>query len=236
MPDTVKVIGSNLFDHKVTHVFLSKNIKTIPGSLFTSENGDYPLKFFYIPEGVTKICSNAFAKGVFDNITEMIIPGSVKTIEADALASLKTIVFMGGTPTKDLYKALGSGSKAYIYSNTYAKSKVIKTSGGSKAAYQKALKNYIGKMTFTTKKDITKATEMTLNTNTVTLSKGRTYRIKAILSGKGTNETVQWVSADTAVANISSKGTITGVSKGTTYVMAYTLTTGLHQTVKVTVK
>lgn len=235
IPDTVTKMDSYVFDNDATHIFLSKNCTTIPTHLIAGgENGDISLKYLYIPEGVKEISANAFSKASFNNLNSMIIPSSVQTIGQDAFASIKTIVFMNSKPVKNLVKALSSDKKAYA--NSYAKSKIIKTSANSKKAYQKALHGYAYKVTYKTKKTVVKASSLKVSKTSVSLGKGKKSVIKAALSSKKANETVQWSSTDNAIAKVSANGTIAAVKKGTAYVIAYTQTTGLYQMIKVMVK
>jgi hypothetical protein len=234
LPDTIKTLESYVFDDKVTHVFLSKNIKTIPSKLFTGENREYSLKFIHIPEGVTTISNNAF--GSFYHIYSMILPSTINSIGENALASVKTIVFMRQKPVANLYKALGINYKAFIYGNSYAKSKVIKVAAQSVSSYQKAIKNYSYKATIKEKKAVIVASKININQTTINVSKGNKKEIIAKLTGKKANEIIQWNSANTNVATVSKNGVITGVKKGTTYVLAYTQTSGLYKIIKVVVK
>lgn len=237
IPDTVTKMERYVFDDFATHIFLSKKCTTIPSQLIAGgENGEISLKYLYIPEGVKEINANAFSRASFKNLNSMIIPSSVQTIGQDAFASIKTIAFMNSKPVKNLVKALGSDKKSFIYDNSNAKSKIIKTSANSKKTYQKALKKYAYKITYKTKKSVVKTSSLKVSKTSVTLVKGKKSAIKALLSSKKANETVQWSSSDSAIAKVSTGGTITAVKKGSAYVIAYTQTSGLYQLIKVTVK
>lgn len=78
-------------------------------------------------------------------------------------------------------------------------------------------------------------TKITLNKSSVTVDAGKTVTVTPTLLPKNaTDKTVKWKSSDTKVATVSSKGVITGVSRGTATITA-TAESGLKKTCKVTV-
>ncbi|GHI00015.1 Ig-like domain-containing protein [Neobacillus kokaensis] len=69
----------------------------------------------------------------------------------------------------------------------------------------------------------------------ITLSKGKTYNLKATVSPSNTtNKTLKWKSSNTKVAKVDSKGKVTAVGAGTATITAAT-TNGKKATVKITV-
>ena len=79
-------------------------------------------------------------------------------------------------------------------------------------------------------------TSVKLNTKAVTISKGKTYTLKATVSpSNASNKKVTWSSSNTSVATVSSSGVVTAKKAGTVTITAKTYI-GKTATCKVTVK
>ena len=93
-------------------------------------------------------------------------------------------------------------------------------------------------------KNYTNAKSLSVNKTSVTIKKGKTFKLKAKvkklkkskkLMPKKHVAKVRYLSTDTKIATVSSKGKIKGVKKGTCYVYAYAHN-GVFKKIKVTVK
>ncbi len=131
-----------------------------------------------------------------------------------------------GLKTKHAYKAY---VKAYVMKD--GQKSYVKTSPTVHAYTKGFTKKY------------TNAKSVKLNKKKVSVKIDKTVKIKAkvkkLKSGKrlmpGHELKVRYLSSDTKIATVTSKGKIKGVSKGTCYVYAYAHN-GVYKTVKVTVK
>ncbi len=92
-----------------------------------------------------------------------------------------------------------------------------------------------GKSAVCTVKVLTPATSVKLIKTAISVNKGKTYTLKAMLSPSSSNDTVKWTSSNTKVATVSSSGVVKGIAKGTATI---TVTTGSGKkaTCMVTVK
>ena len=103
LPDSIKELGTGIFasNFTVETVKFPKNITEIPAGMFSCSGQISAEKFTEItlPEGITKIGSNAFAG---NNFSKVVIPKGVKVIDSSAFAqtqdhrALKEIVLPEG--------------------------------------------------------------------------------------------------------------------------------------------
>jgi hypothetical protein len=217
VPDTVTEMESGVFDSRVELLFLSKNSKDIPSWLITNENMESNLRFVYVPEGVTTISENAF-NFYSSNLTSVILPTTIKSLGKKSLYGLDLITFLNKKPIKNIAPAIKSGTTV----------KVAKTS----LTNYKSLFN--SQIKLIASKNVVKAKKIYLNSTSITLGLNKTKQLTGKLT-KSSNETIFWLSSDTKILDVSSKGVITAKKEGTSYVIAYTRTSGLHKAVKVTV-
>lgn len=215
IPDSVKKMGTGIFDPFAKLIFLSKNCKEITGYLFDYESYT-DVEFISVPEGVTTIGRNAFNFGKKSG--SIIVPSTVKNIEKNALSDFKLVTFLNKTPVANVKAVIGTDTTVKVNKSVI---NLFKKAIGSKADIVKA-------------KDIIKSSKITLDKTSLTVKKGKTASIKATLT-KGSNENVYWMSSDDSIITVSNKGVITGKKEGTAYIVAYTRTSGLHKAVKVTV-
>jgi hypothetical protein len=217
VPDTVIELESAVFDKQVELLFLSKNCKVLPSNMITDENDDSSLRFVYVPNGVTTISDKAFSD-IMVNEGSIILPTSIKSLGKQALYSFKYVTFLNKKPIAKISSAIKSGT-------------TVKVNSTVKSTYQKALGN---KISVVSSKNVVRSTKLTVNCSNLKLNTPQTSTLKGTLS-KGSNETVFWLSTDTDLFEISSKGVVTPHKTGTAYAIAYTRTSGLYKAVKVTV-
>ncbi len=217
IPDTVTEMESSVFDRQVELLFLSKNCKLLPKNLITDENDDSSLRFVYVPEGVTTISNQAFSDRM-KNEGSIILPTSIKTLGKQSLYSFKLVTFLNKNPIDKLSGAIKSGT-------------TVKVNSSSKSAYQKALGS---KISVVSAKNVVKAAKLTVNSSSLSLNTAQTSTLKGTLT-KGSNETVFWLSSDTSIFDVTSKGVVSPKKAGTAYAIAYTRTSGLYKAIKVTV-
>lgn len=80
------------------------------------------------------------------------------------------------------------------------------------------------------------AEKVTLNSSSVTLKKGGTYKLSAVVSPEDTTDkTVSWSSSDSKIATVDASGKLTAVSGGVATVTAQSVTEGIYAQCKVTV-
>lgn len=218
VPDTVTEMESAVFDKQVELLFLSKNCKVIPSNMIIDENDESRLRFVYVPEGVIKISEKAFTD-IMRNEGSIILPSSIKTLGKQSLYSFKLVTFLNKKPITGISGTIKSGT-------------TVKVNSSAKSAYQKALGS---KISVVAAKNVVKSTKLTVNYSSLSLSTIQTSTLKGTLS-KGSNETVFWLSSDTNIFEISSKGVVNPKKAGTAYAIAYTRTSGLYKAVKITVK
>ena len=218
VPDTVTEMDSYVFDEQIELLFLSKNCKVIPTGMITGEGGDTNLRFVSVPEGVTTFAENAFSANA-NNTASIILPSTIQTLGKKALYSFKLVTFLNKKPISNIATAFKTGT-------------TVKVKKSSISSYKSVLNS---KVNVIAAKNITKATKLSVNASSVTLSTLATKTLTGTLS-KGSNENIYWSSTDTDIFEISSKGVINPKKSGTAYAIAYTRTSGLHQAVKITVK
>jgi len=217
IPDTVTEMESWIFDKKVELLFLSKNCKVIPRGLITDENNESNLRFLYVPEGVTTISEAAF-NSISVNKASTILPTTIKSVGKKSLYSFKLVTFLNKKPIKNIAAAVKNGT-------------TVKVKKSSISSYQSVLNK---KVTVTAANNITKATKLTVNASSITLSTLAPITLTGALS-KSSNENVYWFSTATDIFKISSKGVIHPTKAGTAYAIAYTRTSGLHQVIEIVV-
>jgi len=217
VPDSVTDMESWVFDSKVELLFLSKNCKVIPSYLITDENAETNLRFIYVPEGVTTIKDYAF-NNLPTNTASIILPASVKQVGKKSLYAFKLVTFLNKKPLDNVASAIKAGTTVKVNKSVISTFKKVL---GSKISVVEA-------------KNIVKTKDITVNKEELKLATIKTATITATLT-KGSNETVYWLSANPDIAEVSSKGVITPKKAGTTYVVAYTRTSGRHKAIKVTV-
>ncbi len=217
VPDTVTEMESYVFDKRVELLFLSKNCKVLPSHMITDENDESRLRYVYVPEGVTTISDQAF-NDIMKNEGSIILPGSIKTLGKKSLYSFKLVTFLNKKPLSGIASAIKNGTTVKVPSSVIS-------------AYQKVLGS---KISVVAAKNVVKATKLTVNSSGLSLSTIQTPTLKGTLT-KGSNETVFWLSSDTDLFEVSSKGVVNPKKAGTAYAIAYTRTSGLSQAVKITV-
>lgn len=217
VPDTVTKMDSYVFDKQVELLFLSSKCKTIPSNLITDEDNESNLRFIYVPEGVTTISDKAFTN-YMKNDASIILPTTIKSLGKQSLYGFKYVTFLNKKPIAKLSSAIKGGT-------------TVKVASKVKADYKKALGT---KITLVTAKNVVKTTKLTVNKASLTMKKNQTATLKGTLS-KSSNETVFWLSSDSSIFEISSKGVIKGKKAGTAYAIAYTRTSGKYKAVKVTI-
>lgn len=217
VPDSVTEMEGSVFDAKVEILFLSKNCKVIPSYVIADENNETNLRFVYVPEGVTTISDYAF-DGFPSNTASIILPTTIKKVGKRALYTFKLVTFLNKKPLDNIASAIMKGT-------------TVKVDNSAMSAFRKILGS---KVSVVAAKKIVKTKEVTVNKEEIKLNTFKTASIKASLT-KGSNETIYWLSANPDILEVSSKGVITPKKAGTTYIVAYTRTSGRHKAVKVTV-
>jgi hypothetical protein len=217
IPDTVTEMESSIFDYKVELLFLSKNCKVIPARMITDENNVSHLRFVSVPEGVTTISENAFFNQM-QNEGSIILPNTIKSLGKKSIYSFKLVTFLNKKPIAGIVSAIKSGTTVKVNSTT-------------KSTYRSALGD---KVSVVSAKNVVKSTKLSVNKSSLTIGRLQTKTLKGTLK-KGSNETVFWLSSNTDIFKISEKGTISPKKAGTAYAIAYTRTSGLHKSVKITV-
>lgn len=218
VPDTVTKIDSAVFDEQVELLFLSKNCKVIPSNMITDEDNESNLRYVYVPEGVTTISNQAFHNFMKNN-NSIILPTSVKSLGKQSLYGFQNVTFLNKKPITKLSAAIKKGT-------------TVKVNSSVKKTYQKALGS---KISVVSAKNVVKSKKLTLNRTGLTLNIKQTSTIKGTLT-KGSNETVFWLSSDTGILEVSSKGVIKPKKAGVAYVIGYTRTSGLYKALKITVR
>lgn len=217
VPDTVTVMESSVFDKQVELLFLSKNCKVIPTNMITNENDESSLRFVYVPQGVTTISDKAFAD-IMKNEGSIILPTTIKSLGKQSLYSFQLVTFLNKKPIANLSAAIKSGT-------------TVKVNTSVRTAYQKALGS---KASVIAAKNVVKSSKLTVNCTNLELNTAQTATLKGTLT-KGSNETVFWLSSDTGIFEVSSKGVVNPKKAGTAYAIAYTRTSGLYKAVKITI-
>lgn len=217
VPDTVTRMDSAVFDEQVELLFLSKNCKVIPSNMITDEDMESSLRYVYVPEGVTTISDRAFYSFMKNN-SSIILPTSVKSLGKQSLYGFQNVTFLNKKPIANISAAIQKGT-------------TVKVNSSVKKAYQKALGS---KKSVVSAKNVVKSKKLTLNRSGLTLNTKQTSTIKGTLT-KGSNETVFWLSTDTGILEVSSKGVIKPKKAGVAYVIGYTRTSGLYKAIKITV-
>lgn len=217
IPDTVTKMDSYVFDKQVELLFLSSGCKTIPSNLITDEDNESNLRFIAVPEGVTTIKDQAFAKHMKNNAS-IILPTSIKSLGKQSLYGFKYVTFLNKKPITNISAAIKNGT-------------TVKVNSKVKADYKKVLSS---KVNLVSAKNVVKTTKLTVNKSSLSLIKNKIATLKGTLS-KDSNETVYWLSSDSSIFEISSKGVIKAKKAGTAYAIAYTRTSGKYKAVKVTV-
>lgn len=103
--------------------------------------------------------------------------------------------------------------------------KLLKKYGISQADKDKLfIINSEGKVEYTRKNQLeqiltmtadVKVTAITLNKTSITLSKGKTYKLKATVTPKNaTTKTVKWTTSNSKIATVDNKGNVKAISKG----------------------
>lgn len=216
IPDTVTEMAGSIFDSKVELLFLSKNCKVIP-HLIADENDNTNLRFVYVPKGVTTISDNAF-NNISSNTASIILPTTIKQVGKKSLYAFKLVTFLNKKPLDNVSSAIKKGTTVKVHETSVSSfNKIL----GSKYSV-KVVKNIV-------------------KTNNITLSKEciktRTIKTTKILGTltKGSNENIYWLSSNPDIAEVSSKGVINPKKAGTTYIVAYTRTSGRHKVIQITV-
>ncbi|HPU63026.1 MAG TPA: leucine-rich repeat protein [Mobilitalea sp.] len=217
VPDSVTEMEGRVFDSTVELLFLSKNCKKIPSYMVADENSETNLRFVYVPEGVTTISDYAF-NNIPLNTASIILPTTVTKAGKNSLYTFKLVTFLNKKPLDNVAAAVKKGTTVKVDKSAVSAFKKIL---GSKASVVEA-------------KKIVKTKDIKVNKEELKLSTYNTATLIGTLS-KGSNETIYWLSANPDILEVSSKGVITPKKAGTTYVVAYTRTSGRHKAVKVTV-
>lgn len=217
VPDTVTEMESSILDKQVELLFLSKKCKVIPSNMIIDENDESNLRYVYVPEGVTTISDQAF-NDIMENEGSIILPTTVKTLGKKSLYSFKLVTFLNMKPITGISGVIKNGTTVKVNSSVIA-------------TYQKALGS---KISVVAAKNVVKSTKLTINNTSLSLSTIQTSTLKGTLA-KGSNETVFWLSSDESIFEVSSKGAVNPKKAGTAYAIAYTRTSGLYKTVKITV-
>lgn len=217
VPDSVTDMEGAVFDSRVEILFLSKKCKVIPAYIITDENNETNLKYVYVPEGVTAISDHAF-DNLPNNKVSIILPNSVKQVGKRALYAFKLVTFLNKKPLDKVALAINKGT-------------TVKVNKSEVSAFGKILGSRVSVIAA---KDIVKTKDLTVNKEELKLTTDKNATITAKLT-KGSNETVYWLSANPDIVEVSDKGVVTPKKAGTTYVIAYTRTSGRHKAVKVTV-
>lgn len=217
VPDSVTEMEGRVFDSTVELLFLSKNCKKIPSYMVADENSETNLRFVYVPEGVTTISDYAF-NNIPLNTASIILPTTVTKAGKNSLYTFKLVTFLNKKPLDNVAAAVKKGTTVKVDKSAVSAFKKIL---GSKASVVEA-------------KKIVKTKDIKVNKEELKLSTYNTATLIGTLS-KGSNETIYWLSANPDILEVSSKGVITPKKAGTTYVVAYTRTSGRHKVVKVTV-
>jgi len=80
-------------------------------------------------------------------------------------------------------------------------------------------------------------TSVKLNKTTLTLSKGKTYKLTSTFNpSNASNKKVAWKSSNTKIATVSSSGIIKGIKKGSVYISVKTVSGSKSAKCKVTIK
>lgn len=216
IPDSVAKMDSFVFDKEVELLFLSKNCKIIP-NLITDENNESRLRFVSLPEGVTTINDRNYPY-FMKYETSVILPTTIKTLGKKSLHDYKLVTFLNKKPIKSIASAIKAGT-------------TVKVNKSAIKVYQAALGKGIKVIAA---KNVVKSKKLSVNATKLTLNTSQIKHLKGTLT-KGSNETVFWLSTNPNILEVSDKGVINPKKAGTTYVIAYTRTSGLHQTVKVNV-
>lgn len=217
LPDSVTSMESGVFDKYVELLFLSKNCKVIPGWLITDENMESSLRFVSIPEGVTTLSDNAF-NFLNKNQSSIILPTTVKTLGKKSVYGCKIVTFLNKKPVSNIAAAIKNGTTVKVDKSVLSKYKSLLSK----------------KVSVTSAKNIVKSNTITLNAFSLNMVLSTTKSLKGTLS-KGSNETIYWLSSNSDILSVSSKGAVTAKRVGTAYVIAYTRTSGLYKAVKVTI-
>ncbi len=217
VPDTVTVMESHSFGNTIELLFLSKNCKVIPSWLITNEDSSSNLRFVYVPEGVTTLSDNAF-NFISRNQSSVILPTTIKSVGKKSLYGLNLVTFLNKKPVASVASAVKDGTTVKV----------------NKSVVSTYKKQFSKKISVVAAKDIVKSTAITVSKSNLKLDTSATYTLKGSLT-KGSNETVYWLSTDTDIFDISSKGVLNPKTAGTAYAVAYTRTSGLQKPVKVTV-
>jgi C1A family cysteine protease len=180
---------------------------------------DIPAKLGGYP--VTKIDVDAFSNCI--GLTGVTIPSTVTEIADTAFygcTGLTSANFLGNAPTMGLnvFYLCAPTFKVYYYKN--------------KTGFTNPWNGYPA-----VEKVFVSVKSVKLNKTTLTLIRGKTYKLTAAISpSNSNNKKVTWKSGSKAVATVSSTGTVKGIKKGTVYIYVYTVDGNKSAKCKVTVK
>ena len=246
IPGSIKEIPESLFegDKKLKKLTLKQGVKKIGRGAFRGSG----LTGVTFPESLTGIESQAFS--LCSNLTKVTFPGklteigssafygcrklstvtvpvSVKKIGTGAFndcRAMKKITFLNGKTILD------GQPMGYNSENKKERLLVIAGKNGSTAqAYAK--KNGLK---FQGSVALIKTTKLTGVPKTKTLSRGKTFTIKAVVTPKNTDEKITYKSSNTKIATVTTKGVVKGIRKGTATIIVQS--GSKKMTCKVTVK
>lgn len=220
------------------------------GTLKAGVSGKGNMKVYVLDTAKTPAPGRVIYNGTYltDGGTEQLIgPVDINVIEPTSITLNKSSVSLleGNTETVTATIAPSNATKKTV-SWTTSDAAVAKVSGGTITGVAPGTATITAKttngltatvkVTVSVNPNIVKPSGITLSETAITLTEGDSATVTATVTpSNAANKTVTWESADTAIATVSSSGTIKAVAEGMTTITAFTFN-GYSAKVTVTVE
>ena len=232
---TVTVAPTNAANKKVTYKSSNKNVATVDANgKVTAKSAGTATITVTASDGSKK---TATAKITVTNpvkVSSLTLNKTSQTIYKGYTFSLKVTVAPTNANNKNVTYKSSNTNVATVNSNGKITAKATGTAIITVTAADGSGKTATCKVTV---KNPVRVTGVKLNSTKITLNKGKTYQLSAIIAPtNATNKNVTWISSNTKVAKIDSNGKVVAVAPGDVIITAKTKDGGKIAICKVTVK
>lgn len=232
---TVTVAPTNAANKKVTYKSSNKNVATVDANgKVTAKSAGTATITVTASDGSKK---TATAKITVTNpvkVSSLTLNKTSQTIYKGYTFSLKVTVAPTNANNKNVTYKSSNTNVATVNSNGKITAKATGTAIITVTAADGSGKTATCKVTV---KNPVRVTGVKLNSTKITLNKGKTYQLSAIIAPtNATNKNVTWISSNTKVAKIDSNGKVVAVAPGDVIITAKTKDRGKIAICKVTVK
>ena len=232
---TATVAPTNATNKKVTYKSSNTNVATVDANgKVTAKSAGTATITVTASDGSKK---TATAKITVTNpikVSSLTLNKTSQTIYKGYTFSLKVTVTPTNATNKNVTYKSSNASVATVDSNGKITAKATGTAIITVTAADGSGKTAICKITV---KNPVRVTGIKLNSTKITLNKGKTYQLSAIIAPtNATNKNVTWMSSNTKVAKVDSNGKVVAVAPGDVIITAKTKDGGKIAICKVTVK